>query len=462
MRETIVLNAKEQKRLMVLNRLDRGEASVAEAAALMGLSVRQVQRLHAAYEREGAATLAHGNRGRIPVNALDPAVREQVVTLARTRYAGCNRQHLTELLAEREGITLHCSTLKRILAANGLVSPRTRRGRKHRSRRERYPQDGMVLQIDGSRHLWLEDRGPWLCLLAAIDDATGDVPAALFRDQEDAAGYLALLHQVVTERGRPLAVYHDRHGIFERSKSERITIEEELAGSHVPTQVERAFQELAITSIPARSPQAKGRVERLFGTLQDRLTSELRLAKISTREEANAFLPGFLERFNASFRVPAAQQGSAYRPLEEHLHPEEIFCFKYVRRVGTDNVVRFMGRRLQITPCHGRASYARCSVEVHERLDGSVAAYYQGRCLAVGEAPAEAPVLRARVGRQRPLQTQLQVAAGAESVDMWAAHSPPQTQLETSRPHVHTPPKPAPNHPWRRSLTPRVTKSLSD
>jgi transposase len=458
MRETISLNAKEQKRLIVLNRLDRGEMTVAEAAAVMGLSVRQVQRLHAAYTKEGAAALAHGNRGRRPTNAIDAAVGEQVAELARTRYAGCNQQHLTDLLAEREGIILHVSTVKRMLGAQGIRSPRTRRGRKHRRRRDRYPMEGMLLQIDGSRHPWLENRGPWLSLVLGIDDATGEVPAALFREQEDAAGYLELLQQVVTLRGRPLAVYHDRHDIFERSKSARQTIEEELSGGHVPTQVERALQELVITSIPARSPQAKGRVERVFGTLQDRLTSELRLANITTLAEGNAFLPGFLARFNALFRVPPGQEGCAYRPLEEHMRPEEIFCLKYLRRVGTDNVVRFLGRRLQISPCHGRVSYAKCWVEVHERLDGSLAVYWQGRCLAHADAPQEAGVLRTHSGQRRPQQTQLQVAAAAGSGDMWAAPSPEPAPPPTSRPHIPTPRKPAPDHPWRRALKPQGDK----
>jgi len=400
MRETITVTQQEQKRQMVLAQIDRGEASVAQAAELLGLSLRQVQRLHAAYSKEGMAALTHGNRGRTPSNAVDPAIREEVIRLVQSRYLGINHQHLTELLAEREGIMLSCSTLKRILTAASMTSPRTRRGRTHRSRRARYAQAGMLVQMDGSPHAWLEQRGPRLSLLAAIDDATGEVPAALFRVQEDAQGYMLLVQQMIAARGRPLAVYHDRHGIFTRAKTEQQTLEEELAGRRSPTQVERMLEELAITSIAARSPQAKGRVERLFGTLQDRLVTELRLADVCTQDAATAFLPAFLTRFNRQFGIPAAEEGSTYRPLELAMQPETVFCFTYLRTVGSDNVVRFMSHRLQLTPCHGRMSYAKAQVEVHERLDGSLAVWYQGLCLTSTEAPVEAPLLRARSGQR--------------------------------------------------------------
>jgi transposase len=451
MRETITLTQKEQKRLMVLNRIDRGEATVAQAAELLGISERQVHRIHAAYRKEGAAALAHGNRGRTPSNALDPALRTQVVSFAQSIYQGVNHQHLTDLLGERHGIHLHCSTLKRILASAGLKSPRTRRGHTHRSRRERYPQEGMLIQMDGSPHAWLQERGPWLCLLAAIDDATGDVPAACFRDQEDAAGYMLLTEQLISAKGRPLAVYHDRHGIFAQSKTQRQTIEEELAGTHVPTQVERMLEELAITSIAAQSPQAKGRIERLFGTFQDRLVTELRLTGIRTLDEANEFLPSFLARFNHKFQVPAAQEGSAYRRLEPEMHPETIFCFKYVRTVGIDNIVRFMHHRLQVEPSHGRMSYAKARVSVHERLNGSLAVYYHGQCLVTTEAPLEAPLLRARPGQRRPAPDHEQDhVTVVEDVGMLAANPASSARNDPGRQHPHIPRKPASDHPWRQ------------
>lgn len=450
----ISLNMKEQTRLMVLGEVDRGVMHVAEAAQVLALSERQVQRLLAAYRKEGAAALAHGNRGRQPVHTVPDEVRAQVVALARGTYTGVNQVHFTELLAEREAVGLSRSTVRRILAEAQVPSPRTRRAPNHRSRRDRYPQEGMLVQLDGSPHAWLGDRGPRLSLLAAVDDATGRVVAALFRDQEDSAGYLLLLQQIVETAGRPLAVYHDRHIIFGNDQTaDPRTLA--LAGRRTaPTQVERALLDLGITSIAARSPQAKGRIERLFGSLQDRLVTELRLAGISTPAAAAAFLPGFLARYNARFAVPAALPGSAYGQLIAAMDPEQIFCFQYVRTVGADNTVQLGEHRLQLLPGRTRVSYARCHVVVHERLDGSLAVWYQGQCLATQEAPLEAPVLRARGGRRTGMDS---------SKPRWEdrpATAPPTEPLPSIRPVLPTW-KPAPDHPWRRQFTAQQAQASS-
>jgi transposase len=268
MRETITLNTQEQKRVMVLNRILAGQLSAAEAASLLKLSPRQVQRILAAYRKEGVAAVVHGNRDRKPKHTIGEEVRQQVIALATGPYAGCNQQHLRDLLAEREGIVLSRASVHRILAGAQLLADPKRRKPQHRRRRKRYAQEGMLLQIDGSRHNWLGDRGPWLTLIAAIDDATGKISAAIFREQEDAQGYFLLVRQLVERSGCPLALYHDRHSIFTQSRkaTEADTLQEQLAGTQEPTQFARLLQELAITSIAARSPQAKGRVERLFGT----------------------------------------------------------------------------------------------------------------------------------------------------------------------------------------------------
>jgi len=281
------------------------------------------------YRRGGAAAIAHGNRGRAPVHVVDQRIREEVIALAHGEYAGCNQHHFTDLLAEREGIVLSRSSVRRILLAAGVHSPRTHRVSEHRARRERYAREGMLTQLDGSPHAWLEKRGPKLCLLAAIDDATGTVPAACFRLQEDAQGYLLLLRQLICTQGRPLAVYHDRHSIFVPPKRQP-TLEEELAGKQPTTQVSRAFAELGIASISARSPQAKGRIERLFGTLQDRLVSELRVSGAATLGEANEYLVTFLSRYNAQFAVPPRQPGVAYREVDPGCAPDAICSLKSV------------------------------------------------------------------------------------------------------------------------------------
>jgi len=306
----------------------------------------------------------------------------------------------------------------------------------------------MLLQIDGSDHDWLEGRGSRLTLIGAIDDATGEVPYALFRDEEDAQGYIILLCQIVAEHGIPEALYHDRHGIFERSSKEPETIEEQLEGRRKPTQFGRVMEELGIVSIPSLSPQARGRIERLWGTFQDRLVSELRIAGASNKEEANKVLWDFLPKHNQRFAIPAAEPGSAYREPPEDFHPDKVFCFKYQRTVGRDNVVRFGGHRIQIMPTNGRLSYVHAQIEVHERMEGSLAVYYKGQCLATKPAPAEAPVLRARSTER--------VASGTTNYREPSAICAITKKTSEQQATRYT--RPGPNHPWRRPFKVHINR----
>lgn len=442
MKELVTLNEKEQRRLMVLNRVERGQMVGREASEVLGLSLRQVRRLIAVYRQEGAQALAHGNRGIRPPHALDDALKRKVLELAQSTYAGFNNQHLTELLEEREGITLSRSSVRRILLEKGIKSPRRRRPSKHRSRRPRYSKEGMLLQIDGSDHDWLEGRGPRLTLIGAIDDATGKVPYALFREEEDAQGYFLLLKGIVDRCGIPMALYHDRHGIFEKSKDQTESLEEQLRGEKKLTQFGRLMEELEISSISCYSPQAKGRIERLWGTFQDRLVSELRLKGIKTIKEANEALREHLTRHNQKFKVKAIEEEIAYRQAKEGFLGEEVFCFKYRRRVGLDNVVRFGEERIQIMPGNGRLSYAKAKVEVQERMDGSVGIYYQGKCLATKEAPLEAPVLRVRGGPY----------IRSSEVDSNGINLLAMPEDNTSKPKPAHITKPRLNHPWRMAI----------
>jgi transposase len=442
MKERLTLSVREQKRLLVMNEVEKRKMKVREAAEVLGISERQGWRILAAYREEGAAGIAHGNRGRRPVQVLGEEIREQVVELALQRYAGFNHSHLTEMLQEREGVKVSRPTVRRILLAAGMRSPKTRRSSKHRRRRERYPKEGMLIQVDGSKHDWLEGRGPELTLIGSIDDATGKVPFALFREEEDAQGYFLLLREMVRRKGIPLAIYHDRHGIFERSAlAGPGSLAEQLQGEEPTTQFGRLLRELDIESIAARSPQAKGRVERLFGTFQDRLVSELRLAGAKTLEEANRVLRAFLRRFNRKFAVLAAEEGLACRPVPADLDLDEVFCFKYYRTVGADNVVALGPHRIQIHPCNGRQNYHRARVEIQERMEGSLAVYYQGKCLATKPAPAEAPVLRVQ-RRGRP--------ASQESLPKPSLPLSPDKKPILKKKLVH--PKPGPDHPWRRDF----------
>ncbi len=284
-----------------------------------------------------------------------------------------------------------------------------------------------------------------------IDDATGTVPAALFREQEDAQGYFLLLREIIRRKGIPLALYSDRHGIFQRSPREPESLQEQLAGEREPTQFGRALRELGIQPIFALSPQAKGRIERLFGTFQDRLVSELRLAGACTLEEANKVLEGFLLRYSVLFGVPAAQPGSAYREVPEGVDLDGVLCFRYQRTVARDNTVRFFGRTLQLLPDLDKLSYARARVDVQERLDGSLVVTYQGKVIATQEAPPQPVVLRARKGdRSGPPVLSLAPSAG---VDPHQGTTPPsQGSSGNGR-------KPSTRHPWRKY--PAVTKSLN-
>jgi len=392
--ENVTLNPKEQQRLKVLNEVNQGKLSLKQAAQLMETSLRHTKRLLAGYRQKGASALAHGNRGRTAYNRVDDSISALIVDLARHKYRGFNQQHFSEKLQTLEGIPLSRSTVRRILLQAGISSPHKRRAPKHRSRRERYPQAGMLLQTDGSPHDWLEKRGPKLCLIGAIDDATNEVPYAFFQSEETSAGYIRMLKAIALSQGIPLALYHDKHSIFELSEDKLPSLEEQLAGKKRLTQLGRLLEELGINSISANSPQAKGRVERLWRTFQDRLVSELRLAGASTPAEANAILNQFLPEYNRQFSVPPKDLGSAYRQLWEGFKPEEYFCFKYKRTVGGDNVVRFGQQRWQVLPTPTRQSYARCQVEVQQRLDGSLAIYYEGQAVDIQPAPPEAPALR--------------------------------------------------------------------
>lgn len=455
----ITLTQRAQQQLMLLNALERAELTVAEAAWLLGRSTRQVRRLRRAYRRYGPKALVHGNRGRRSPRRLADTLRDRVVTLAKTVYTGANHLHLLEFLREREGLRLSYTSLRRILQETGLQSPKRRRPRRHRRRRERMPRAGMLLQLDGSTHDWLQGRGPWLTLVLAVDDATGAALAGEFREVEDAQGYLRLFKAITRKYGLPLAAYSDRHGIFHRDRRTPPTLTEQLAGGPLPTQVGRALQELGIRWILAGSPQAKGRIENRFGTFQDRLVTELRLAGIADQDGANAFLPNFLARYNARFAQPAAQPESAYRPWPARLDPDTIWCFKYQRRVGNDNTVTVGAQRLQILPGPRGRSYAQLSVEVHERLDGTLAVWYQSRRLAATPlTPRQQGPIRAHHHRRVSPHGSATSSNGGPPLSAGTPKTRPGAalkQLQPTRPPQSTQKRswiPPADHPWRRDM----------
>ncbi len=433
-REQVTLNRKEQKRLKVLNDLESRTTTIQTASELLGLSLRHVYRLQARYRLEGAAALAHGNRGRTSHRRLPTEARDKIIGLTREEFSDYNDYHLTDILTEEYGIQVSRSSVRRIRRQEGLSSPRKRRAPQHRSRRERYPRPGMLLQIDGSDHDWLEDRGPGLTLIAAIDDATSEVPYALFRPEEDAVGYFCLLRAITQTQGLPLALYADRHTIFQSPK--KATIEQQLAGERPRSQFGRLVDELGIELIPSYSPQARGRIERLFGTLQDRLVKELRRAGAGTLEEADRALQKYLPRFNARFAQEPADPEWAYLQWPTELDPEAVFCFKHQRTVANDNTVSFSGHPFQIPPDRHRGNYARCRVEVRQQLDGGLNIAYQGRVL-ISFAPEEPGP--PRLGKFTPASKPARKIPVTKPV-----------KRRSAKPKSRQPWKPPADHPWRK------------
>jgi transposase len=370
---TFTLSQKELQRVSVISTCIKGGMACASAAELLSLSVRQIKRLKKRLREKGEAALAHANRGRPSHRRLPEATRQAILRLARSKYVGFNDHHLCEKLNEHEGLSVSRETLRRLLRREGLGSPRKRRAPAHRQRRPRAAREGELVQLDGSPHDWLEGRGPRLTALGMQDDATGKILAAQFFSSESAEGYFRLLQRLLRRFGVPTAFYGDRSGVFIRN-DDHWTIEEELVGKRQPTQFGRALDQLGITFIAAQSPQAKGRIERLWGVLQDRLRSELRLAGAVDLDSANGVLRCFCSDYNRRFARFPRQAAKAWRPAPEHL--ERICCFTHQRVVSNDNVVQWNGRRLQIPPQSRRFSFAGAKVQIRETFDGRISLYY--------------------------------------------------------------------------------------
>lgn len=383
----MTLNPKQQRAVDILTRLEAQAVSAIHAAELLGVSPRQLRRLRARFRGEGFGAVAHGNLGRSPANRTDPALAKRIFALAGPdgRYHDLNVCHLQERLWEEERIKVGRSTLDRLLKGVGLRKKERPSRPVHRRKRLRRPAEGMLLQIDGSPFDWLEGRGPKATLVGAIDDATGRVVFLTFRPTEDQVGYLLLLRTVAMSYGIPMSLYHDRHTILRSPKEP--TIEEELAGGSPMSQVQRVMAQLGIESIPAHSPQAKGRIERLWGTLQDRLTKELRLAGITTMEEANLFLPGFIAHYNARFAKAPEDPNSAWVTLPAELDTSYYFAVQETRKVRPDHCISFSGRILQLLPDPKGPSLVDESVTVHTVPEGDIYLYHGKRPIPYRHAP---------------------------------------------------------------------------
>jgi transposase len=481
--ETFMMSRKEVPRAGLLKAALAGRITNAQGARALRLSVRQFRRLKKRFREGGVRGLLHALRGRPGNRHLAPQARAQIATLMTTTYAGFNDVHLTEKLREVHELVVSRSSVRTLRRALGRPAKRRRRAPKHRSRRPRRAALGQLAQLDASPFAWFEARGPAATLHGLIDDATSTPLALWFRPNEDLHGYVTVLDRTCRTYGLPVELYGDRLNVFARNDP-HWTLAEELQGHQDPTHFGRMLHALGIGFIRAHSPQAKGRIERLWGTLQDRLTSELRLRGISTLEGGNAFLPEFLADYTRRFARPPATPAPAWRPAPRDLAHLLGCC--YPRTVARDNTVRLGPRWVQIPPGPRARSYAGCRVHVHELLDGHLRVVYHDTLIASQPSPGPAFVLTPREGpgaaRPRPQRAALRHALralGRAQRPRTGAVTP--ARAERERPGgartrdreggrylatPQTPPTPrparassgrrnAPTHPWKKTFSRR-------
>ena len=403
------LTVRQHQRWEVIQEVLAGSRTQVCAARAGGLSSRWMKVLVKRVRRMGAAGLRHGNSGRASNRKLNAKKRAEVVRLYGEKYEDFNLNHFRQMLKEREGWERPPSreSLRGILKEAGLWT-RQRRVPKHRQKRPRRDCEGELLQVDASIHEWLGEGEGYLALVGGIDDATGEVPGAEFYEQETTEAYMRVLKRVIEVKGVPGAIYSDRDSVF-KVNNER---ERERAldrGQRPQTQFGRMMKELGIEWIEANSPQAKGRIERLWGTFQDRLLKELRLEGIKTREGANEYLRRhFLPRFNREFRKVPASQEILYRerPLAKDL--ERILCWKAERKLTGDHTLKYDGMAWQVLPHPQIKALRGKRVEVRKTLSGQIQAWWGSWRLAIKPAATE-PLRAAVVKLGNPVRGRVRV-----------------------------------------------------
>ena len=374
--------------LNLLHRWESAELNQDEAAELLGVDVRTFRRWTRRYEEEGEAGLLDRRLGKASGKRVPTDRAEEVERLYRERYQGFTVKHFHEHLVKDHGFGWGYTWLKLHLQWKGVVPKAPRKGA-HRRKRERRPLPGMMLHQDGSRHAWLEGQ-PALDLIVTLDDATGAIYSAFLVDEEGTDSTFRALREVFSEHGLPMSLYTDRGShYFQTTKAGEIDRD-------LPTQVGRALDQLGVEHIAAYSPQARGRSERAFGTLQDRLVKELRLAGITTVEAANAFIRNvYAPAYNARFAVEPAGEGSAFTPIPG-VDLDEILCVQEERRVGNDNCVSYRTLKLQIPETPMRPHFVKAKVRVHVYSDGSHAVFHGPRCIGRYDEKGQLkPILRA-------------------------------------------------------------------
>lgn len=429
----VTMSVRELDRLEVVQQVADRRLSQADAARRLGLSIRQIKRLVRSWRGERAVAVVSRRRGQPSNRRIPEAEKNRFVALVREHYADFGPTLAAEYLGADHGFGYSAETLRGWMVEAGLWRPRPGRRSRPHPPRERRPCRGELVQIDGSPHAWFEDRGSRCTLIAFIDDAGGEVLAARFVAAESTRAYLDLLGDCVREHGRPVALYSDRHSIFTKHDPE----------DPVPTQFERALGQLDIASIQALTPQAKGRVERLFQTLQDRLVKALRLAGIDSIDEANAFLPGYLAGHNERFAVIPAQPEDAHRAWrggDEQL--SRIASLQYRRILSKDLVARFGGQRYIVQTRDGSPRYALRNrpVTVCHYTDGSVELLHGEQVLPWRAFDP------ARHGPQHRI-------ADDKTVN---------DHVEQAINRLNHPCRPSADHPWRRTAATKKTPTTTE
>ena len=361
----------------IYERTDRRELSQSEAAEILGMSERTFRRWRGRFEADGADGLYDRRLGKVSARRVPVDTVMEVLELFDTRYFDFTAKHFHDKLVSEHGFTRSYNWMRLMLQARGRVRKAPRRGA-HRRKRPRRPLPGMMLHQDGSSHQWAP--GQWWDLIVTMDDATSDILSAFFVEEEGTMSTFEGVSEVISSKGLFCALYADRGSHYWHTSE---------AGGKVdrdnPTQVGRALIQLGIELIPAYSPEARGRSERMFGTLQKRLPQELRLAGITTMDEANRFLrESFLPDHNRRFAIAPEEPGEAFVPFAGNL--DDILCVQEERTVGNDNTVRYKGCILQIPEDRHRHHYVKAKVRVHEYPGGHLAVFHGPRRLAVFEA----------------------------------------------------------------------------
>jgi len=390
------MSSKEMRRAGVLERVKSGELKLVNAAVMIGISYRQSKRLAKRYREGGAKGLQHGSAGRESNRRKPKKFRERVLRLVGKKYSGEEGERFgptlaAEHLASDDHVEVNVQTLRRWMLSEGLWS-RARKRRQHRKRRERKEHVGELVQMDGSFHPWLEERGPRGCLMNMVDDASGDTLARM-GSEETIWAAAGVLRAWVKKYGIPVALYTDWKNVYVREASPK----EQLQGVVPVTQFGQMCQRLGIRIIAANSAQAKGRVERNHGTHQDRLVKKMRLQKIKTHTEANTFLEKtYLPEHNRRFRRTPAQPEDYHRAAPRAVELEEVFHLESGRVIGNDWVVRHDNRYFQVKAQARNYAPAKGKVTVCEWEDGRLQIRYRGRAVAWEEIPGPVAVSAAR------------------------------------------------------------------